>query len=64
MKGWEPGAKECPQTGKLIQIGGSISSVEKSAYFDVLEAASRVFVFEVLVLSAPVMLAWSCLLLK
>lgn len=42
IKGCEPGANECPHNGRLIQRGGSISSLLKSAYFDNLDAPSRV----------------------
>ena len=42
MKGWDPGANEWPHSGKLMQIGGSISSVLKSAYFDCFVAPSKV----------------------
>lgn len=42
MNGWDPGANEWPHNGRLIQTGGSISSLVKSAYLEVFDAPSSV----------------------
>ena len=42
MNGYEPGAKECPDSLTLIQVGGSISSWLKSTYLVVFDAPNRV----------------------
>ena len=43
MKGYDPGANECPDSLKLSLTGGSISSEEKSTYFVALTEPRRVF---------------------
>ena len=42
MKGYDPGANECPESLKLSLTGGSISSEEKSTYFVALTEPRRV----------------------
>ena len=50
MNGYDPGGKEWPTRRTFMQIGGSISSLIASSYFDFFIEPRRVFVFDILLL--------------